>query len=644
MLDVLRRKKGSLVIKGILIAIALSFVIGFMLLPELRRTLTGRLDPNVVAKVGREKIPLRQYQRALQNTLAQFKALFEGEETEQIIQQLNLKQQVVQQMVDRRLLIQEARRLGLSVSDEELKQAIYNYEIDGHKVFVDETGWFDRERYMEIIRSSGFSVAEFENSFREDLLVEKIRQMIMEPIQVTEAEIREQYQLDHEKVSLRYVVLNPKAIEVEGFAEEELKTFYNENRDLWTGGERRRVAYLKIDPATVRERVEISEREIESYYKEHRDDYATPEEVHARHILIKVDSDAEEEEREAARERAEEILKRLREGADFEAMAKEYSEDPGSRSKGGDLGFFGRGRMVKPFEEVAFSLPVGELSDLVESPYGYHIIRVDERKGAGYRTLEEVRPQILQRLRREQSTDEIDKVARRLARAAKKKGDLQAVAEEYDLEVREVEIEEGENYLSGIPDSKAFIEAAESLEVDAVSPLVEGSRNRYLLQLKAIEPPIEKPFESVRGEVEREYKKRYRQEKAASDAARLLEKAKERGSLEKAAEEMGYKTEETGLFARRTDYVPRIGTSKEISQRAFALTEEDRFTEEPIVYQDRLYILELAEREGPDWDQFESDYLKERRKVLQRLRQSTLQAYIASLREETKVTINYESL
>ncbi|MBI4208456.1 MAG: SurA N-terminal domain-containing protein [Deltaproteobacteria bacterium] len=644
MLDILRRKKGSWVVKVILIAIALSFVIGFMLLPELRQALTGKLDSTVAAKVGDEKIPLSEYQRAYQNTLAQFKELFKDGLQDQMIQQLNLKQQVIQQMVDRRLLIQEALNLDLTVTDEELKESIYNYEVQGEKIFMDETGWFDRERYIQIVEASGLSVGEFEESFRQDLLAEKIRQVILEPIQVIDSEVRDQYRLDNEKVNLRYVVINPSAVEIGKTADAELLAFYDKDKAQWVTGERRKVDYLLISPATLREKIEISDAEIKTYYSEHRKDYESPEEIRARHVLIKVEADAKEEDRVAAKKKAEEVLARAKKGESFEELAKSYSEDPGSKESGGDLGFFGRGRMVKPFEDAAFALKEGEVSDLVESPFGYHIIRLEERKKEGYRALEEVKAQIQNKLRQEKSEEEVEKVAKKLERGARKGKNLKGVAEKQKLEVRTIEVEKGNNYLSGIPDSKVFIEAAEALEVGKMSPLVKGSRNQYLLQLVTIEPPAERPFEEVKAEVEREFEKEYRQTKATQEAEKLLSEAKKLKSLEKAAKRLGQKTEETGLFARRTDYVPRIGTAVEISRLGFSLVAESRWPEKSIVYNDRYYALELIERKEPDWGEFDKNFLKEKEKVLERLRQSAFQEYLSKLREKAKVAINYEAL
>ena len=644
MLDVLRRKKGSWVIKVILVAIALSFVIGFMLLPELRHALTGKLDTTVAAKVGKEKIPLSEYQRAYKNTTAQFEELFKNGGQEQLLQQLNLKQQVIQQMVDRRILIQEARRLGLTVSDEELKESIYNYEVQGKKIFVDETGWFDRERYVQIIESSGLSVGEFEESFRQDLLAEKIRQVIMEPIQVTDAEVRDQYRLDNEKVNLRYVAINPSSIPVGKATDQELVAFYDKDKARWVTGERRKVDYLMISPAALRKKVEISSAQIEAYYKEHRKDYESPEEIRARHILIKVDAEAKEENRVAAKKKAEELLERVKKGENFEELAKTYSDDPGSKEQGGDLGFFGRGRMVKPFEDAAFELKEGEVSGLVESPYGYHIIRLEERKKAGYRVLEEVKAQIQNKLRQESSDKEIAKVAKKLEREAKRGENLKIIGEKQGLEVKTVEVEKGNNYLSGIPDSKIFVEVAEALEVGKMSPLVEGSRNRYLLQLVTIEPPAERPFEEVKADVEREYQKEYRETQANQEAEKLLSQAKELKSLEKAAKKLGEKVEATDFFARRTDYVPRIGTAADISQLGFSLTPENRWSEKPIIYNDRYYVLELIERKEPDWGELDKNFLKEKEKVLGRLRQSAFQEYLSGLREKAKVVINYEAL
>ncbi len=302
-------------------------------------------------------------------------------------------QQVLNELVFQKELALEAKRLGISVSDQEradrIRQLIPTAFVGGAFVGNDQYA-------TQVAATSGMDVPEFEDLIGQGLLEEKFRQLVTDGMTVSPAEVEREFHRRDDKIKITYVVIKPDDLESKVEASDaDLSAYFDQNKARYNVPERRVVQYAFLDLEQLRLHANISQDEIRSYYDQHIDSYKLPDRAHVAHILFKTvgKTDAEAEE---IRKKAEDVLKKAKGGANFGDLAKQYSEDT-TKDKGGDLDWIVRGQTVPEFEQAAFTLPTGSISDLVKTQYGFHIIKVIDRQAARTQTMDEVYPQILGR-------------------------------------------------------------------------------------------------------------------------------------------------------------------------------------------------------------------------------------------------------
>ena len=289
--------------------------------------------------------------------------------TPEVIKQLGIERQAFEQLIGQKVLAAEARRLGLATTDEELQKTIL-----GIPAFKDSQGRFvGPQVYEQVVRSIRYpSVEDFENELSEQLLVDKLNQVLSANLYLSDAAVEAAYRKDVEKAAIRYVQLpaqDPRlTVEV---SPDELKAYLEAHRDQFRLPEQRKVAAVTVDNAALRSQVQVADADVEAYYRDHPDEFTQEEQVRARHILLQVN---DQRTAEAAKSEIEAIKRRIAGGEDFAAVAKEVSQDPGSAARGGDLGYFGRGRMTPEFENAAFDAQTGDLVGPVVTPFGVHLL------------------------------------------------------------------------------------------------------------------------------------------------------------------------------------------------------------------------------------------------------------------------------
>ena len=286
---------------------------------------------------------------------------------------MNLRQQTLDQLVDAKLLAKEARRIGFSASDEDVRQ-----EIATSPTFH-SFGAFSSDRYRRLLRYLRMTPQEFEEQQRDRLVIERFQKFMDGSIRATDYEVEELFRFEQDQVNLAFLkIASADLVDIVTISEQQVREFYTSNTESFRIPERVRLHYVSYTPEDFETEAAVSEEDVLDFYNTYKDERFTEEkQVQARHILFSIADSASDERRADTRSAAQMILERARAGEDFAALAKEYSQDTGTASSGGDLGFFGRGRMVKPFEEAAFGMDVGQVSDLVETPFGFHIIKVE---------------------------------------------------------------------------------------------------------------------------------------------------------------------------------------------------------------------------------------------------------------------------
>src|SRR5882757_2103356 len=318
-------------------------------------------------------------------------------------------QRAAQNLISRQAIISEAQRVGLRVNDDEVRDELQHGQYA--TAFFPGGNFVGQQQYEGMLRNADLTAPQFEQTIKNDILLNKFRNLITGSALVSDAEIQQEFEKQNVKIKFDYAVLRKddllKQIQPN---ETELKAFYERNKATYNNSipEKRKLQYVVLDTAKIEAGTTVSREELQGYYDQHRDDYRVPEQVNVSHILIKTplpgtDGKVDPKGVEEARKKAEDVLKQVKAAGNFADLAKKYSEDPGSAKDGGSLGFIGRGRTVPEFEKAAFSLAKGATSDLVQSSYGFHIIRIDDKQTAHVKPLDEVKDQIEQSLKQQKA-------------------------------------------------------------------------------------------------------------------------------------------------------------------------------------------------------------------------------------------------
>ncbi len=380
MLDFMRRHAQSWMIKAALGAVVVVFIFWGIWSPNESRQ-------RELVQIGDYIITVAEARNYYQNLRDRYQAMYGERFTEDMAKKLNLKEKAVKDLVNRILLLQEAQRLGLKVTAEELQASIQDIPA------FQKDGVFDKATYLRALQRGRLTAKEFEANQRQTLLLNKLQGLVISSVKVSDQEILEAYRQNFEKLNLDMISLNPADFKDISLTPEEMKEYFSKHREEFKIPARAKVRYLLFDPKDYFKQVQASSKEIEDYYQNNKEKFGQPKRVKVRHILIRAEAkDAEASAK--AKQKAESIQKEAAGGKDFSQLAKQYSEDPGTKDRGGEIGFISKGMVVPEFEQAAFSMKVGEVSPVIQTPYGFHILKVDEIQEAKTEPLEKVKDQV----------------------------------------------------------------------------------------------------------------------------------------------------------------------------------------------------------------------------------------------------------
>src|SRR5436190_5474634 len=447
------------ILGGLLLLICVSMV--WYLVPSGGSTGLGGPGQGVIAKVGGEEVTRLQVQRqATQMVKQQFPR--GGAQMSMLMP--FFAQRAAENLISQKAILVEAERLGLRVNDQELSDELQHGRYA--QAFFPGGSFIGQEAYEARIQQAELTVPQFEQSVKEEILFDKLRNLVTGSASVRDAEVHQEFVRKNTKVKFDYAVLRKDDVLKQIHpTEAELKAFYERNKATYNNSipEKRKIRYVVIDNAKIKAQTTVSHDELQAYYNQHREDYRVPEQVNVRHILIKTplpgpDGKVDPKGLEEARKKAEDVLKQVKAGGNFAELAKKYSEDTGSAREGGSLQWIGRGRTVPEFEKTAFSLPKGGTSDLVQSSYGFHIIHVDDKQDAHLKTLDEVKDQIEPIIKQEKAARAADSQAAALLRQARSAG-LDKAAAAIGLEPITTDFVSRTDSLPGVGNSAQFMEA-----------------------------------------------------------------------------------------------------------------------------------------------------------------------------------------
>ena len=583
MLDRMRRHRGWL--KWIMGIVAVAMAAFFV--PWQDRAV--QLD-EAVADVDGTAITAGEFRRELNQRLQMFQAQGGSSLPPETLKQLGFDNQVLTQLIDRKAIEAEARRRGLKVTDTEVIEFIQ------HIPAFRENGQFvGTGRYRAVLRAQRPPLREedFENSVRADLLTQKLQEAVTSWVTVSEQEADAEYRRRNEKVKLDVVGFTADQFRTGLTATDaEAQALYTKDPSRYKFGERRKIRYLTVDTQALRASITPTPQQIEAHYQTNLQQFSNPEQVHAQHILLKTS----EKDAAAVRQQAESILKEAKApGADFPALARKYSEDEASKGSGGDLGFFGRGSMVKPFEDAAFAMAPGQTSDLVQTDYGFHVIKVLEKRGAGQRTLAEVKDQISEQLKWQQAQERATALATALDARITSPADLEAAGRENGLKVNDSPFfQRGDSLPEFGPTSQVAAEAF-TLQDGAVSNGIRTGNSTVFIALAGKEAPRVPKFDEVKERVRADAVTEKATAAARAKAAEVAAAVKAGTPLAAAAKAAGKEVRTTELIARNA-VIADIGVSAAVDGAAFALPVGT--TSDAISTENGAAVVKLLEKPG----------------------------------------------
>jgi peptidyl-prolyl cis-trans isomerase D len=622
------RKTGMRILLGVVVLL----LGGSMLLYLVPQTPgTGEASStDIVAKVGDETVSAAEVRQQLSDTLrgGQVPDMLKGYYTRQIMEQL----------VSRKAIEYEAKRLGVRASDQELADRIRRIlpSVYNGDTFV------GRDQYAaEVQARTQMTVSAFEDVVRQSLVLEKIRKLVTDGISVGPSELQDEFKYKNEKVKLDYAFIKPEDLEAKITPDEaEIKAAYEKNRSKYQVPEKRAVRYGLVDLTQLRQSAQVSDADLKAQYQQNIQQYEVPNRVHAEHILLmtvgKTDAEIEE-----IHQKAEDVLKQAKKGTNFEDLAKKYSEDPGSKDKGGDLGWLMQGQTVPEFEKTAFGLEKGKISDLVKTQYGFHIIKVLDKETAHTKPFEEVKDSIRTPLLLTKTdklaSDEADQLSVAIRRS--NKVSLDELAKQFHLSLGETRPVTATDPILELGNSKEAKDAIFRLRQDELSLPIRTDRGYLVLSVKQIQPAHPGSLEEVRDKIVTELKQQKSTELARTKAEDLAKRIKGGEKFEAAAKSLGLEAKSSDLFARNGSISGAV-SGKQVSA-AFQLKPGD--VGAPLNLGANWFVYRVAEKQEPNPADFEKQKKELTDQVLQTKRTVAFDAFRTSLearlRQEGKLRI-----
>ena len=539
------------------VKITMSILLGIICLSMLTYLIPGlgsasfNNNPDAVATVNGEPITAIDVQRQLNTAL-------HGQSVPDVLKGLYAKQ-VLDQLIFKRALALEADRLGIRVTNQELSDRIKQ---------IIPTAWngdtWLKDRYTtEVQMRAGMSVPEFEDLLRDELLQEKFRQLVTDAITVSPAEVQQEFHRRNEKVQIEYVLVKPSELaSTIQPSEADLSAFYSKHVGQYQVPEKRSALYALLDLAKLRATAQQNDDALRAYYSAHIDEYKVDNRVHVEHILFKTVGKTDAEIAEI-RQKAEEVLKKAKAGANFEDLAKQYSEDDGTKAKGGDLGWIVEGQTVPEFQQAAFNLPKGSISDLVKTQYGFHIIKVLDHETAHTKPFDEVRGTIQPIVLDEMVTNEANKISEQMAAAVRQSNhqSLDDLAKKFNLELGEVPLVSATDPVGPLGNAKDVSAALFQLRKGELSQPLQTPQGFAIVTPKDIQPAHQGTLAEVRDRVIADYQQEKSLELSQSKAQELAKLAKGGEAFDKAAQSLNL-TPKTSEFVSRTSSIPDVGTGQ----------------------------------------------------------------------------------
>lgn len=622
-------KVKKYVLGGILIFICLAMVT--YLIPGFTGGSSFGTTPGVLAKVGGDEITVQQAQdAATRMARSQFPNGIPA------MAMPFFTQQALQSLVMQKALLMEAERMGLKVTDEDLRQYLRK-----SPVLFPNGQYIGSEAYENLLQQNGLTVAQFESDTKNQILLSRLQNIVEGSASVSDQEMQQEYTRKNTKVKFQYAVVTYEDVMKQiKPTDAELKAYFEKNKDRYKNAipEKRKATYVVIDPSAVAAKVQVLPQDLKTYYSQHQDEYRVPEEVTLRQILIKVPAGSDVN---AARAKAQDVANKVKAGGNFAELAKKYSQDEGSAKQGGSVGAVTRGQLPPEIDKIAFSLNKGQTSDVIQVPsLGFFIIQVENKQTAHVKPLDEVKPQIEPVIARDKAGALADNLATKVQADARANG-LQSAAAKNGLNVVTTGFVGSGDTLPGIGAAPEFMQALFHAKEKTPPELAQTASGSVVFQVDAIQPATMPTFEEIKQRVETELKNERAGAVFAQKVQQLSDRAHAEHNLTAAAKEVGA-TVKTSELVTPEGQVPDIG-SLSGSAAAVVFTMKPGDISGPLSVGRNGVVLSLLEKQEPPMAEFANGKEQIREELLGQKRQEMMALFASNLRtrleKEKKIVI-----
>ncbi len=547
---------------------------------------------------------------------------------ERMANNLDFDQMAIDRIVNTQILMNTAEELGIKVSADEIQQTILSYP------YFQKDGRFSPSQYEGMLQRMGMTPAQYESSIAQDIKMEKVRTLLGAAAPVTEEEVRERYEQNNVKINTSYLMFKSSDFKDQvSLTDDEYKNYYEKNSEEFRVEDQIQVKYILFDPKNYENQIDPSEDEIDDYYLENADKYLQPEQAKASHILIKVNADAPEESWTQAKDKLLNLKEKIESGeATFEEMAREHSEDTTAES-GGDLGFFQKGRMVKPFEEAVWDAEIDQIVGPVRTQFGYHLIKKTDFQKQTIKPIDEIEKSIRQTLITEKSKELAMEKAREAFDLTNENTTLEDLNEEVNAQIKTTDFFVPKNPPRDLGRSRELLDVLTALEPGVISIPVETFKGVYLFYLNDTKESYIPAYEEVAEQV-----------KMKAETARAGELAKEKAEevhsdlmndvpWDDAVGKFELESLTTGEFGKGS-YIPKVGSDEDLVDKLFALNTGDISGVHEI--RNSYFIFKIDDYRDFDSNDFQEQIPEIRRQLLATRRQQTVNSWLENKKQQMK--------
>ncbi|MGB7913644.1 MAG: SurA N-terminal domain-containing protein [Desulfobaccales bacterium] len=582
-----------------------------------------------VAVVNGQPITITAYARQFNAMIKQYQEMSRSDLTPELIKAMRLKEMALDRLIAETLLMQAAERQGLTVSDAELRKQIESFP------FFQRNGKFDEHLYFMMLAQNQLSSAEFEEQERQDLGLRKITTEVTSLAKISDAQIRETYDLAKEAVQVSYLVVTPdRFMASQHPAEAELSRYYQANQEKFRVPARSRVSYLYFPTQDFLGRVKISDAEVEDIIKEHPAEFLRPKVVRVLQLELLIPPKADAATRQRLEKQAQDLLDKLKAGEDFAKLAQTYSQDPASRAAGGELGDVQRGQHPPQWDLAAFGLKPGEVGR-ADTPQAIYLLKME-----GVKETEKIpgaETRLRDRLKQEKALPLAQEAAKE-ARAALSQDTAAEIAKKYGGSLKEPPLISQKDPVPGLGPAPAFTQAALQLKPGEVSRVVELPGGCVVMKSLEYQAENLPPFSQVKDQVVQQVKKQGAMKDAEKEATQLLARLRKGEPLAQVAAAVGLPVKVSGFFTRFEGFEGQR-QAEALTGAAFLLSREHPYPDHPLDWNESYYLLAYKEKRPADQAELQKDWEKLKTQLLNDKKQMMLVSWLDAERRRSKIKV-----